>query len=1019
MKNHLSLILLLSILFVQDLEANDSLRIIVNEKAKWSSFHRKVINSENGLPNNIVTDLYFTNNDVLWLSTQQGLVRYDGRSCVSFGKMQESFITSDRLWGFCKIEEELIVTAWGGKPFKINNEGIRPETKDSSLFEHYTVFDKGNFCESEIVPQRDRFFVNHLIREGKNSAYIIKDDHIEFANPDRRVIISTQAPLYPSESLFKLNGKAYYASQGYLIQLTHSKLDTVAYSKLFEDFNDKTHPLQSQIIWNLNRPDECYLVKDGHLYSLEMIGDYLSIKLILKGLPEEKYNCASYSKKFNTLFLGTTNSGLFQISEKSIIQHNSTSYCDIIFGHYALAEIQEDQVINAQGLIFTLDTVDCSMLFPDNIYPYQVHYDSYTDRAYIIKDDIGYYPFHSPDRSIQRLHPLNTLKYRSCVTSRYKGNLYFIFGKMGIFRLVDDKLESIYTYDHEDLGVIQNVLFSSENEVYLAYEFGLLKADLQNQKLSSIPDFKEQSVRALVKHEGHIWASTYGDGIYIIRPNDSIWNRIELEEYPQILTTHSIEFVGDKVYMSTNTGLYEFNTKDLYQSLDEPNNLVQGYSFQESDGLEYFEFNGGGSSSSLISSTGKIVYPTLKGTTWFQAEQFNPPPISTKFQLEWLKINGRDTVIGPTIKLDPSYSNLEVKFLNPYFGNSQNARVYYRVPELSLAWNEQNMEESFKFDRLPYGNYTIEVNVPGAEKADERIQSLFAFSVLPRFYETGLFYFLLFFGFLLLLAATILFQRKRALAQQRKLEAIIEARTKDLAKTNEELSDSLILRNKMMTIFSHDVRGPFRFLKELALTAKEKAEQKNYVDIQTELDLVYDSVNSSSSKADNLLAWIQKNLNEDEEEKLPLNISGIVQEILDNKKPEFSKHQLSIEFNPEDDYWALISPGDLEIILDNVLSNSLKYAQSKVNIDITKLHDESQIRLAVSDDGGGVEDLIKLQLLNSGRPVKSKVGKHGETGSGLGLFMIREMVINNEGEIHFYNIDQGFSVIMLFPAFEG
>ena len=44
-------------------------------------FFQKHINSENGLPQNTVRDLMFSPSGFLWIATENGLVRYDGKSC--------------------------------------------------------------------------------------------------------------------------------------------------------------------------------------------------------------------------------------------------------------------------------------------------------------------------------------------------------------------------------------------------------------------------------------------------------------------------------------------------------------------------------------------------------------------------------------------------------------------------------------------------------------------------------------------------------------------------------------------------------------------------------------------------------------------------------------------------------------------------------------------------------------------------------------------------------------------------
>ena len=53
--------------------------------------------------------------------------------------------------------------------------------------------------------------------------------------------------------------------------------------------------------------------------------------------------------------------------------------------------------------------------------------------------------------------------------------------------------------------------------------------------------------------------------------------------------------------------------------------------------------------------------------------------------------------------------------------------------------------------------------------------------------------------------------------------------------------------------------------------------------------------------------------------------------------------------------------------------------------------------------------------LNIGGTVQSRLGKNGQVGAGLGLFMVREIVQRNHGSIQFKNYSQGLRVTIILP----
>jgi signal transduction histidine kinase len=90
-------------------------------------------------------------------------------------------------------------------------------------------------------------------------------------------------------------------------------------------------------------------------------------------------------------------------------------------------------------------------------------------------------------------------------------------------------------------------------------------------------------------------------------------------------------------------------------------------------------------------------------------------------------------------------------------------------------------------------------------------------------------------------------------------------------------------------------------------------------------------------------------------------------------------------------------PHRLEVILNNLVSNAIKYHdQSKADkkIEISTYSQNDKIKIDVTDNGLGIEGKDKSRIFEM-----YYMSKDREKGSGLGLFIVKEAIIKLGGEI--------------------
>jgi len=89
----------------------------------------------------------------------------------------------------------------------------------------------------------------------------------------------------------------------------------------------------------------------------------------------------------------------------------------------------------------------------------------------------------------------------------------------------------------------------------------------------------------------------------------------------------------------------------------------------------------------------------------------------------------------------------------------------------------------------------------------------------------------------------------------------------------------------------------------------------------------------------------------------------------------------------------------LSLVLRNLLVNAIKFTQDEGCIVLTCKHDDEQTRICIENNGVGMSHET-LQRLFSHHPVGSSLGTHGETGSGIGLLLCKQLLHSIKAEIH-------------------
>ena len=91
------------------------------------------------------------------------------------------------------------------------------------------------------------------------------------------------------------------------------------------------------------------------------------------------------------------------------------------------------------------------------------------------------------------------------------------------------------------------------------------------------------------------------------------------------------------------------------------------------------------------------------------------------------------------------------------------------------------------------------------------------------------------------------------------------------------------------------------------------------------------------------------------------------------------------------------------LVIQNLLENAVKYTPEKGKIELTIEAGDNFIKFKVKDNGVGIPEKEKVKLFSKFFRAENVVRMQTE-GSGLGLFIVKNIIKSHSGEIGFNSI---------------
>ena len=544
--------------------------------------------------------------------------------------------------------------------------------------------------------------------------------------------------------------------------------------------------------------------------------------------------------------------------------------------------------------------------------------------------------------------------------------------------------------------ISQLTLSSDGQRLYIATTMGLCCYDIRKKSWTNTFGANAllygNNVRTVAEAPGNIlWVGTY-DGLF--RYDMKTRQTVKMTEDDGLPDNSIAALLADKagnLWAATDHGLCqaELTTGEVKSC------------FYADDGLQSNEFSEGAIAQGL---TGEIVLGGVGGVTWFNPQKIKQQTWNAEVLLTNLVVNGKDVAAGDksgffTVTDKPVlHSN---RFSLAYRDNTfaiQLSTLTYGSPEqITYSYSVNNDgwtslhpgQNELNFSLMPPGTYKFRVKA--TKNNQESKVKEFTVVVHSPWYRSTVAY-LVYMAIIAALIYNFLRQRRQKYQDRLRMQEHKHA---------EELNEAKI---KFFMNISHEIRTPMTLIVAPLMTLiKDDNDPKRvgaYMTIKRNAERILNLINQMMDLRKIEKGKMRMRMRE-------TDIIGFVDDICRMFEYQAKAKNIKFEFIHQDEkinVWIDLSNFDKVVV--NLLSNAFKYTPAGGHVEVTVKQDGNYITIDVKDNGEGIpQDMIDKIFERFYQSETRTNDRH--FGTGIGLDLTNSLVLLHHGSITAKNNDEG------------
>src|SRR5688572_1802881 len=984
--------------------------------------------TENGLLSNGIKGLQWDEQTgFLWIATEAGVSRFNGLDFAYFTTENTPAIEAERMLFLVKNNK--------GKIYTADQSGNILYVKNNKL----VLYHKSGDAQQQLYDKQftisisDTFFNDPSSYKGSKPISLLYDYNLPTSDTSTFVIYANKIYTlrmgiqdvisYRDSNLFartgfKLNEQCFFVNQDLII---HELNDDPSLNKPANLVNPDGSSFQyldksARIYWT-NGMVNPVLINKNKAWILLLSGSNVAAVEICDEIPTDALiEYVQYSPQKEILFMGTDSKGLIVISRNRVDAMKSISKAfNERNAYYSQIELDNGNVLTNEGHVIGKN--------PSSTIPikgkFTYYVSSTADSAIWYSQDnasAGYVCLHNYNIKTRETKVYPKIRGAEIIIKEITGGKKMLVTEFGIGWLKADSIE--YLYRHPQISY-NNVIYKMEEiepgTVLLATCSGILKYSTSSKKMDTVFKSIGSCFRSTWKYKDYIFFGTYGKGYFIWK--NGVLKAMPLDKKKYLLYSHCF-FPDDSgfCWISTNRGLFKAKIDELIDAYDKNSSTIYYHYFGKNDGMEMIEMNGGCNPCALQLKNKTLSFPTMDGLLWVNPEKAKPIlPDGEIFIDEIIADSIRITDQTGEISLPPKTNEITVRLAFSGWCNKENIYVDYQLDD--TVWRSVNtdMDAVIQLRNLASGDHTLQFRKINGFGANNYSYKTIQFSIITPWYRTWWFTLLTILAVTGLILLYVNLRTRQLKLYQLNLEEQVAEKTRELKEKNEVLEKNDSIKTRLISIISHDIVTPLKFL---TAAGKNLIEKRKAMSEELQKETLEEMTNTSQDLqllSTNILNWIKYQNENRRLAREKFNLHELVEEVTGILKSLARHKQLALinSVNSGITLYQYYEP--LKILVYNLLTKAINFSE-RGEIIIGAEKEGDFLRIWVKDSGLGMTQ-DQIQHLMADEIIITAANVDKRKGHGLGYLIIKDLLKMTGGTINMKSEkERGSLISIVLPA---
>jgi len=775
--------------------------------------------TKKGLPNDLILNLYQSQDGFLWMTSFAGLTRFDGMNFTTFNSKSVPLMKSDNIEQLYESQDSTLWIPMQKKGLIGYKQGVFKEYLSETSFSRIIGF----------TPDRELLFLSG----NKNNPYFLFNTHSKTKTllNDSMVLQLAKAGKIGSGRDRDQSGNLWKVTPGRLERIqdgeTHilTEKEGIRRGGIFHEiFVDKQNRVwlpsrEGLLLWNGKKMEVFPGMENKAFFALSNTRSGLmledkngSIWAAYSGglaylpphgnqfefLPEnhslQSINITYLLEDKESNIWAASENGIYKLSpskfknyseQEGLTNNRLSAVCALDTHHYLVATSRD-------GRLFSI--------YHGKVSPY--HYKDPSNRQFT--DEI-YQIFKDSEGNIWVCGQRQTIK----ISGRTEKRVILNSAVRSVF---EDKDKKIW------FGLpLRGIGFLNEKE---------------ELELADFPevDFKSLFITSIRKLNNDHWMVTTGNkGVLLIDPQGKPTMYNDTAGLPTNVIYNTYEEPDSTIWMTTNRGLFRFKggnfsgikfkeglpesalfqflpdqlgnvwfpfnwgvvrvqKQDLRDYLDGEINAVNWRIYDDGDGMRNRQCTGARFSD--ITQDGKLLIPTMGGLVEIDPRNLiqntTPPPVS----IHRVLFDGKGVDLTQINKFSPGNHRYLFEFSGLSLVAPEKVQFKFRLIGYDKDWVASTADRRAFYTNLPSGSYGFQVVASNNDGVWNEKGATVEFTVLPFYYETTWFWILAVLTLIMLVWLVVYWRTRATRKQNELLEAQVASRTQDLNRVNGDLNQT-------------------------------------------------------------------------------------------------------------------------------------------------------------------------------------------------------------------------------------